>query len=525
MMTSGGKRKPAKVERAGAEERRWRDLISAVSLLGGCHSERNSAVDATQRLPYYGNRWVATCWRLSWGFPIASSGPWSSLTRRARCGRRSPPPRGWAPGSVTRRRSTCVQVGRPECGGPTGPRSTCVWNGWKSQQCSGSPGRSTSCPRTILAVPMSSSRSNRPVRAHGLRSSRPVSPSCQRTPTARRTTATPRAGRASWANWPATSMPADVEAMAEQVFVALADPTRRAILAALASGGPATATDLAGRLPITRQAIAKHLALLAEAGLVTAEPGERRRVRYRLRSAPMQVAQQFLAALARDWDRRLDALKDRRDDERQHGCTDGHPRARGCGLGRRGPADDRDGHGGRDRARIVRVLRRCVGVDDGGDDAAGRGAGGAQTRSRRRPGARGAAVPGRLPRRLGPRRGLPVYAAYQPHGSLAAGAVVLAAGCYELTLLKRRFRQRCRESIRSGLGFGLCCVGSGIGLMLMALGVMSLVWMSIIAAVVLAQKLLPAKAAIDVPVAVAILGLGIWIILAPASVPGLTPSM
>ena len=95
-------------------------------------------------------------------------------------------------------------------------------------------------------------------------------------------------------------MPPDIEAIAEQVFVALADPTRRAILAELASGGPATATDLAGRLPITRQAIAKHLALLAKAGLVTAEPGERRRVRYRLRSAPMRAAQQFLAALARD---------------------------------------------------------------------------------------------------------------------------------------------------------------------------------------------------------------------------------
>ena len=102
----------------------------------------------------------------------------------------------------------------------------------------------------------------------------------------------------------------DVEAIAEQVFSALADPSRRAILAALAAGGPATATDLAGRLPITRQAIAKHLALLTEAGLVTAEPGERRRVRYRLRSAPMQVAQQFLAALARDWDGPLDALRD-----------------------------------------------------------------------------------------------------------------------------------------------------------------------------------------------------------------------
>jgi DNA-binding transcriptional ArsR family regulator len=122
-------------------------------------------------------------------------------------------------------------------------------------------------------------------------------------------------------SWPPGSMPPDaeplaepgIEAVAEQVFVALADPSRRAILAALAAGGPATATDLAGRLPITRQAIAKHLALLAGAGLVTAEPGERRRVRYRLRSAPMRVAQQFLAALARDWDSPLDALKDHLD--------------------------------------------------------------------------------------------------------------------------------------------------------------------------------------------------------------------
>jgi len=102
----------------------------------------------------------------------------------------------------------------------------------------------------------------------------------------------------------------DIEGVAEEVFTALADPSRRGILAALAATGPATATDLATRLPITRQAIAKHLALLAEAGLVAAEPGERRRVRFRLRSAPMQVAQQFLAALARDWDRQLDALQD-----------------------------------------------------------------------------------------------------------------------------------------------------------------------------------------------------------------------
>src|SRR6201997_3366837 len=134
------------------------------------------------------------------------------------------------------------------------------------------------------------------------------------TPTTRRSAATPRAGPKNWVNWPLTSMPQpDIEAIAEQVFVALADPSRRAILAALASGGPAPATDLAGRLPITRQAIAKHLTLLTEAGLVRAEPGERRRVRYRLRSAPMQVAQQFLAALARDWDSPLGALKDHLD--------------------------------------------------------------------------------------------------------------------------------------------------------------------------------------------------------------------
>lgn len=108
-------------------------------------------------------------------------------------------------------------------------------------------------------------------------------------------------------------MPPDIEATAEQVFVALADPTRRTILAALASGGPATATDLAERLPITRQAIAKHLALLTEAGLATPEPGERRRVRYHLRTAPMRVAQQFLAALARDWDTPLAALREHLD--------------------------------------------------------------------------------------------------------------------------------------------------------------------------------------------------------------------
>jgi hypothetical protein len=108
-------------------------------------------------------------------------------------------------------------------------------------------------------------------------------------------------------------MPADIEAIAEQVFAALADPSRRAILAALASGGPATATDLAAGRANTPQAHAQPQGHQADAGLVTPEPGERRRVRYRLRSAPMQVAQQFLAALARDWDSPLDALKEHLD--------------------------------------------------------------------------------------------------------------------------------------------------------------------------------------------------------------------
>jgi predicted metal-binding membrane protein len=57
------------------------------------------------------------------------------------------------------------------------------------------------------------------------------------------------------------------------------------------------------------------------------------------------------------------------------------------------------------------------------------------------------------------------------------------------------------------------------------LGVMSVAWMVVIAVVVLAQKLLPPKAALDVLLALAIIGLGIVIVIAPASVPGLTPPM
>jgi predicted metal-binding membrane protein len=123
--------------------------------------------------------------------------------------------------------------------------------------------------------------------------------------------------------------------------------------------------------------------------------------------------------------------------------------------------------------------------------------------------------------------GVAVYALYRPHGSFVAGAVAIAAGVYELTPLKQHFRRRCGESVRSGFEFGLYCVGSSIGLMLMllALGVMSVTWMSVIAVLALGQKLLAAKAAVDVPLALAIVGLGVLIVIAPSSIPGLTPSM
>jgi len=123
--------------------------------------------------------------------------------------------------------------------------------------------------------------------------------------------------------------------------------------------------------------------------------------------------------------------------------------------------------------------------------------------------------------------GFIVYVLYRPHGPLAAGVITILAGIYELAPLKQFFRRRCHESTRSGFAFGLDCVGSSLGLMLMlvALGVMSIVWMFVIAIIVVAQKLLPAKAAIDVPMALGIIGFGVLIVVAPSWVPGLMPAM
>jgi predicted metal-binding membrane protein len=123
--------------------------------------------------------------------------------------------------------------------------------------------------------------------------------------------------------------------------------------------------------------------------------------------------------------------------------------------------------------------------------------------------------------------GVAVYALYRPHGSLVAGVVVIAAGLYELTPFKAHFRQRCHEGAESGFTFGLSCVGSSIGLMLIlvAISVMSIIWMAVIAVLVLAQKLLPAKGRIDVLLALALVGLGILIVVQPSLIPGLTPPM
>ncbi|HUC41259.1 MAG TPA: DUF2182 domain-containing protein [Gemmatimonadales bacterium] len=120
-----------------------------------------------------------------------------------------------------------------------------------------------------------------------------------------------------------------------------------------------------------------------------------------------------------------------------------------------------------------------------------------------------------------------LYALYRPHGTWAAGLIVIAAGLYELTRLKQHCRRCCRARTRSGFEFGFYCVGSSIGLMVMlvALGVMSVTWMLVIAALVFVQKLLPARAAIDVPLALAIIALGIVIMAAPGAVPGLMPPM
>lgn len=94
----------------------------------------------------------------------------------------------------------------------------------------------------------------------------------------------------------------------DDVLAALADPTRRRILDVLAARGTASATDLAANLPVTRQAVVKHLAVLDTAGLVTSHRAGRE-VRYEVRSAALDATARWMATLAADWDRRLARIK------------------------------------------------------------------------------------------------------------------------------------------------------------------------------------------------------------------------
>jgi DNA-binding transcriptional ArsR family regulator len=94
----------------------------------------------------------------------------------------------------------------------------------------------------------------------------------------------------------------------DAVFTALADGTRRDVLQAVAARGDATATELAAALPITRQAVAKHLGVLAGAGLVAPRRAGRE-MRYAPTPEPLGDAIAWMTDLGAQWDARLARLK------------------------------------------------------------------------------------------------------------------------------------------------------------------------------------------------------------------------
>jgi DNA-binding transcriptional ArsR family regulator len=92
------------------------------------------------------------------------------------------------------------------------------------------------------------------------------------------------------------------------VFSALGDETRRKVVSMLTENGAMTATELTEHIPVTRQAIAKHLATLGDAGLVAANK-DGREVRYHLTPEPMSDAVAWMAEAGSEWDARLKRLK------------------------------------------------------------------------------------------------------------------------------------------------------------------------------------------------------------------------
>jgi DNA-binding transcriptional ArsR family regulator len=97
-------------------------------------------------------------------------------------------------------------------------------------------------------------------------------------------------------------------ASVDSVLEALADRTRRRLLQLLAFGGEVSATTLAKDMPVSRQAVAKHLSILEEAGLVVGNRAGRE-VLYTVRTDALDATARWMASLASEWDRRLDVIK------------------------------------------------------------------------------------------------------------------------------------------------------------------------------------------------------------------------
>lgn len=133
----------------------------------------------------------------------------------------------------------------------------------------------------------------------------------------------------------------------------------------------------------------------------------------------------------------------------------------------------------------------------------------------------------------------PGFLAWDAQGPLVAGGAVALAGLYQLTPLKSVCLRHCRSplhfvlhgwregrfgALRMGAEHGAYCVGCCWGLMLVlfALGVMSLVWMAVLAAVIFAEKVTPAGARLARGLALVFVALGIWVAAAPSTVPGVT---